>query len=122
MSEKHAKVVAPYWPIVDDVQAKQSLFEMLIKHYHSVGVFMQDSPEAPIAWCMQYPSGRPAHLHVTEPYRRRGFAMLLITNLCKYIREDGLLPEVAVEDPAMEDLLKKLGFVKHGQAMTVFKR
>ena len=91
LNEEHSEVVAPSWPAIDDLQAKQALFKVLIKCFHSVGLFSKEDPNTPIGWCMQYPTGQPAHLYVTEPYRRRGFATLIMKHMCKCIQEDGLI-------------------------------
>ena len=75
---------------------------------------MEDD-DTPIAWSMQHPFGQPAHLYVTETYRRHGFASLVLERMCKLIQEDGLVPETSVEwcnKPAMA-LMKKTGFVEH---------
>lgn len=92
LKEDHAKVVAPYWAVFDDLEAKEAFFKILIRCYHSAGIFSQEDPEdKPIAWCLQYVFGQPGHLYVTEPYRRRGFATLLMRHICRCIKEDGLI-------------------------------
>ena len=121
LSEEHPEVVAPSWPAIDDLQAKQALFKILIKNFHSVGLFSQEDPNTPIGWCMQYPTGQPAHLYVTEPYRRKGFATLIMKHICRCIREDGLIPEVSVEDRGVKDLMVKIGFVENGKCTTLIK-
>ena len=119
LSEDNADIVAPYWQAEVDIRAKQSLFRVLIKYYHSVGLFTTDEPNTPVAWCMQYPNGHLSHLYVTEPFRRKGFASLLILHMCKYIQEDGLLPEASVLDPGVVDLFKKIGFIEHCRDVTL---
>ena len=119
LSKDHADIVAPYWQAEVDIRAKQSLFRVLIKYFHSVGLFTTDEPNTPVAWCMQYPNGHLSHLYVTEPFRRKGFASLLILHMCKYIQEDGLLPEASVLDPGVVDLFKKIGFIEHCRDVTL---
>lgn len=115
LKEQHAEVVAPSWPGLDDLQAKQNFFKSLIKAFHSIGLFSQEDPDEPIAWCLQHPNGHPGHLYVTEKYRRRGFASLLMKHMCKYIQEDGLVPEACVEESndCAQKLMKRIGFVEH---------
>ena len=33
LDEEHAEVVAPYWPALNDLQAKQKLFKTLLKAF-----------------------------------------------------------------------------------------
>lgn len=126
MKKDHAKVVAPYWAPVDDLtlnlRAKEAFFKTMIKCYHSVGVFSKEDPEdKPVAWCLQYTNGNPGHLYVTEPYRRRGFATLLMRHICICIQEDGLIPEVAVMDANVKALMQKLGFIEYGMVTSLVK-
>ena len=115
LEENHYELIAPYWTGIDDLQAKQALFKVLIKSFHSIGLFTEEDPNAPIAWCVQYPNGRPAHLYVTEPYRRRGFATLIMKHMCKCILQDGLIPGVAVQKQIAKDLMEKMGFVENSK-------
>ena len=112
LEEKHCELIAPYWIGIDDLQTKQTFFEVLIKNFHSVGLFTEEDPNTPIAWCVQYPNGRPGHLYVTEPYRRMGFATLIMKHMCRCILEDGLIPGVAVQNQIAKDLMEKMGFVE----------
>ena len=84
LEEIHCELIVPYWTAagIDDLQAKQALFKVLIKKFHNVGLFTEEYPNTPIAWCVQYTNGRPAHLYVTEPYRQRGFSTLIMPNTC----------------------------------------
>ena len=121
LEENHCELIAPYWTGIDDLQAKQTLFKVLIKIFHSVGLFTEEDPNTPIAWCVQYPNGWPAHLYVTEPYRRRGFATLIMKHMCKCILEDGLIPGVAVQKQNLiaKDLMEKMGFVENSKYCTL---
>ena len=77
-----------------------------------MGVFSQEDPEdKPIAWCLQYAIGQPGHLYVTEPYRRRGFATLLMRHICRRIQEDGLTPKVAVIDSNVKVLMPEESWI-----------
>ena len=107
--------MSPYWPYTDDFQARQDFFKSLIERFHSVGLFTEEDEDTPVAWCMQHPFGQPAHLYVTQEYRRRGFASLLMGHMCKCIQAEGLMPEAAVEwnNNHGRKLMKKLGFVEH---------
>ena len=114
LEEKHCQLIAPYWIGIDDLQVKQTFFKVLIKKFHSVGLFTEEDPNTPIAWCVQYPAGQPGHLYVTEPYWRRGFATLIMKHnvMCKCILEDGLIPRVVVQKQIAKDLMEKMGFVE----------
>ena len=116
LEEQHAEVVAPTWSYTDNLQAKISYFKQFIKHLHSVGIFSKEDPDKPVAWCTQYVYGQPAHLYVTDEYRRRGFASLMMEHMCECIQADGLLPGIGVDlDNARGmELMKKMGFVKYG--------
>ena len=117
LEEHHSDIAAPLWPHADSLPAKQSFFKLLIETYHSAGLFSQDEPDKPIAWCMQYPYGQPGNLYITEEYRRRGFASLLLEHMCKCIRADGLIPQVGVDDynDGSKKLMQKFGFVEHAK-------
>jgi predicted GNAT family acetyltransferase len=112
LQEKHCELIAPYWMGIDDLQARQAFFKVLIKRFHSIGLFTEENPNTPIAWCLQYPAGRPGHLYVTEPYRRRGFATLIMKHMCRCMLEDGLIPQVAVREQIPKDMMEKIGFVE----------
>ena len=117
LKEHHSDIVAPLWPHSDNLPVKQLFFKLMIKTYHSVGLFSQDEPDKPIAWCMQYPYGQPSNLYITEEYRRRGFASLLLEHMCKRIRADGLIPQAGVDDynDGSKKLMQKFGFVEHAK-------
>ena len=117
LKEHHSDIVASAWPHSDNLPAKTSYFKSLIENYHSVGLFSQDKPDEPIGWCVQYPYGQPGHLFITEEYRRRGFASLLLEHMCKCIRADGLTPQVNIDDynEGSMKLMQRFGFVEHAK-------
>lgn len=117
LEEHHSDIVASAWPHSDNLPAKTSFFKSLIENYHSVGLFSQDKPDEPIGWCVQYPYGHPGHLFVVEEYRRRGFASLLLEHMCRCIRADGLMPQIAteVQNECANKLMKKFNFVEHAK-------
>ena len=120
LEDHHAEFVSPYWNYFAD--NKEIFFKELIRNFHSVGLFSQDDLDKPVAWCMQNPSGHPSHLYVLEKYRRRGFASLMYTQICKYIQAEGFIPAVTTDasNPAAEGLSKKVGFVKSGPFKEMF--
>ena len=115
LEERHAQLVAQSWHYSEDTLAKEGMFQQMIKNYHSAGIFVDGGPEEPIAWCMQYPYGPLAHLYVTEEYRKRGFASLLMKHVLKCVRDDGLLPQANVDksNASGKRLMEKLGLVEH---------
>ena len=117
LEEHHAEFIAPFWPYGDDISAKQAFFKNLIKNFHSVGVFTNEEPTIPIAWCVQYQYGQPGNLYVIDKYRRKGFASLLLEHMCNCIREDGLEPQLCVDDvnDCGKKLMDMLGLVQQGQ-------
>ena len=122
MEEHHVDVVADYWTHSDNLEAKKNHFKSLIKRFHSVGVFRIEDDDTPIAWSLQHPFGQPAHLYVTEKYRRQGFASLVLEHMCKLTQEDGLMPETCVEwcNKTSKEFMKKAGFVEHNKHQQLF--
>ena len=122
LEEHHAEYVADYWPYSESLEARRNHFRTLIKRSHSVGIFTEEDPDTPVAWCMQYGFGQLAHLYVTEKYRRQGLAQLLVEHMGRRIQEDGLIPEAAVEwrNTKCKELMKKLGFVEYNKHMKFF--
>ena len=102
------------WPYSEDTVAKQKFFEVLIRNHHCAGIFTKEEGDEPIAWCIQYPSGSPGNLFVTEKYRKRGFASWLLEYMCKCIEEDGMVPHVCVDifNGTGEKLMENMGFQK----------
>lgn len=114
LEDYHAEFVSRYWDWIFEDLDKVVFFKGLIKNFHSIGLFTVDKPDQPIAWCLQYSNGRLAHLFVVEEYRRKGFASLIYQRVCKEILDDGLLPEVVVDElnNVGIDLVEKLGFIR----------
>ena len=117
LEEHHAEDLAQTWSYFDNVQAKIVYFKNLIKHLNSVGIFSQKDPNTPIAWCVEYVYGQPAHLYVKEQFRRRGFASLMMKYICECIEAKGLMPVVSVDpdNSGSLELMRKLGFVQYGR-------
>ena len=116
MEEHHAELLAQSWPYFDNLPAETHYFKNVIKHLSSVGIFSQNDPDTPIAWCAEYMYGQPAHLYVKEEFRRRGLASLLMRHMCEHIEAKGLVPMVAVDpdNNGSLELMRKLRFVKYG--------
>ena len=118
MEEHHAKDLAQAWVYFDSVPAKTNYFQNLIKHLSSVGIFSQNNPDTPVAWCTEYVYGPTAHLYVKEEFRRKGFASLMMKRVCELIEAKGLVPVVSVDphNNGSQELMRKLGFVKYGSS------
>ena len=117
LKECHVKEVASRWKY-SPLGGKELFFASIIKHYHSVGLFlMLDSgeiSESPIGWCLQYYYGALAHLFVHENHRRKGLAKVLIRHMCTQVVDDGQVPYVLVakENDLSISLFTNLGFVE----------
>lgn len=116
LEERHAEVLAQSWPYFNNISARTHYFKNLLKQLNSVGIFSQEDPDTPIAWCVEYVYGQPANLFVKAEYRRRGFASLMMRHMCECIEAKGLVPVVSVDpdNHGSLELMRKLGFVKYG--------
>ena len=117
LEECHIKEVASRWKF-SPPRGKELFFTSMIKHYHSVGLFlMLDSgeiSESPIGWCLQYYYGALGNLFVHEDHRRKGLAKVLIRHMCTQVVNDGQIPYAFVEkeNPLSISLFMSLGFVE----------
>ena len=99
---------------MNNVELRREYVKSSIARFYSLGVFIENEADTPIAWCLQHPFGQLGHLYVTEGHRRHGLASLLAEHMCQHIQDDGTVPQAAVEwrnTPCMK-LMSKLGFVE----------
>ena len=121
LEEVHADHVVSFWPYFNHLPNRIAFFKVLIRNHHSVGIFTEEEPDKPIAWCVQYLFGAAGNLYVMENYRRRGFASLLMEHMCKCIQEDGMVPYVGVSlnNDAGTKLFNKIGFVEFSKCFKI---
>ena len=95
---KHAKLVADNWSYYDGWPNKVPYVEALISNYENRALFVEDDPDTPVAWSIQYPTGESGFAFVVEKYRKKGLIQNVWANLGNATIANGFVPPYFLVD------------------------